>query len=45
MKFNMGMGGDYLKNNFSYTDLRLYLICDSYVGADLQEDLQIKLQI
>jgi hypothetical protein len=34
LKFTLE-SGDYLKAGFTVVDLRLYLICDSYVGADL----------
>lgn len=44
LKFQIHGGGDYLKDDYSYSELRLYLICDSYVGADLQEDLKVKLK-
>ncbi len=35
-------GGDYTEGGLAIADLRLYLICDSYMGTDLQEDVRVK---
>lgn len=29
----------------SFADLKVYLICDSYIGCDLQEDLKVKMKL
>ena len=34
---------DFIKENVSIADLKVFLVCDSYIGCDLQESLQIKL--
>jgi len=45
-KLSFAVGaGDFIRQGESYADLKLYLVCDSYVGCDLQENLQIKLKI
>lgn len=44
LKFTLNNGVDFLKNDVVVAELRLYAICDSYVGADLQQDVHVKLQ-
>ena len=43
LSFAVG-GGDFIKGGKSIADLKLYLMCDAYVGCDLQEPLQLQIR-
>ena len=36
-------GGDLVRDDKSYAELKIYLMCDSYIGCDLQETIRIRM--